>query len=180
MNTNDLPFDIQRASADIQAHYLDMVANGVAPRLAEMLALQQPPGVRGTDRAFMEGRLNNEQFDSMPKDHAQNIITIARRAGINPNGKFYSSGLADRRGPADPKAWVDSVHDVKRVAAERNLTVTGAVEHKGIPVPRPQSKPLSERLTREMMKAEAKRRPSMKQGELREYVIDKYGRKPKK
>lgn len=180
MSTNDLPFDIQRASEEVQAHYLDMIANNVAPRLAEMLALQQPPGLKGTDRAFMEGRLNNEQFDRMPKDHAQNIITLAKRAGINPTGKYYSSGLADSRGPADPAAWIDSVHDVKRVAAARNLTVSGAVEHKGIPQPRPQSKPLSERLTREMMKAEAKRQPSMKQGELREYVIDKYGRKPKK
>lgn len=180
MSTNDLPFDIQRASAEIQAHYLDMLANGVAPRLAEMLALQQPPGLRGTDRSFMEGRLNNEQFDRMPKDHAQNIITLAKRAGINPAGKYYSSGLADSRGPADPAAWIDSVGDVKRVAAARNLTVTGAVEHKGIPQPRPESKPLSDRLTREMMKAEAKRQPSMKQGELREYVIDKYGRKKRR
>ncbi len=180
MSTNDLPFDIRAASEEVQAHYLDMVANGVAPRLAEMLALQQPPGLKGTDRAFMEGRLNNEQFDRMPRDHAQNLITLARRAGINPAGKYYSSGLADKRGPADPAAWIDSVSDVKRVAAQRNLTVTGAVEHQGISQPRPASKPLSERLTREMMKAEAKRRPSMKQGELREYVIDKYGRKPKK
>jgi hypothetical protein len=180
MSTNDLPFDIQRASDEIQAHYLDMVANGVAPRLAEMLALQQPPGLRGTDRALMEGRLNNQQFDRMPRDHAENMITLARRAGINPNGKYYSSGLADGRGPADPAAWIDSVRDVKRVAAERNLTVSGAVEHQGIAQPRPDRKPLSERLTREMMKAEAKRQPSMKQGELREYVISKYGRKPRK
>lgn len=180
MSTSDLPFDIERASKQIQTHYRDMIANGVAPRLAEMLALQQPPGLRGTDRTFMEGRLNNEQFDRMPKDHAQNIITLARRAGINPNGKYYCSGLADKRGPSDPEAWVDSVGDVKRVAARRNLTVAGAVEHKGTPVPRPQSKALSDRLTREMMKAEAPARPSMKQGELREYVIDKYGRKPKK
>lgn len=180
MSTNDLPFDIQQASEEVRAHYLDMIANGVASRLAEMLALQQPPGLRGTDRTFMEGRLNNEQFDRMPKDHAQNIITLAHRAGINPNGKYYCSGLADKRGPSDPEAWVDSVADVKRVAAKRNLTVSGAVEHKGTPMPRPKSKPLSERLTREMMKAEAKHRPSMKQGELREYVIDKYGRKPKK
>jgi len=179
MNATDLPFDIAAASEEVQEHYIDMLAHGVAPRLAEMLALQQPPGVQGTDRTLMEGRLNNEQFDKMPKDHAQNMITLAKRAGINPTGKYYSAGLADKRGPADPAAWIDSVHDVKRVAAERNLSVTGAVEHKGIPVPRPKSKPLSERLTREMMKAEAKRKPSMKQGELREYVIDKYGRKPK-
>lgn len=180
MSTNDLPHDIATASKVIQNHYIDMISNGVAPRLAEMLALQKPPGLRGTDRAFMEGRLNNEQFDRMPKDHAENLLTLARRAGINPNGKYYAGGLADSRGPADPKAWVDSVHDVKRVAAERNLTVSGAVEHKGIPQPRPEAKPLSERLTREMMRVEGKRNPTMKKGELREMVIAKYGRKKRR
>jgi hypothetical protein len=62
---------------------------------------------------------------------------------------------------------------------KRNLTVSGAVEHKGTEMPRPKSKPLSERLTREMMRAEKSRNPAMKKGELREYVVDKYGRKPK-
>jgi hypothetical protein len=179
MSPTDLPFDIQRARLDVQKHYRDMIAHGVAPRLAEMLALQQPPGLRGTDRTLMEGRLNNQQFDAMPPDHARRMIAMAKSAGINPTGKYYSSGLADKRGPADPRAWVDSAADVKRVAMERNLTVTGAVEHKGIPVPRPKSKPLSERLTREMMQVESKRQPTMKKGELREYVTAKYGRKPK-
>jgi hypothetical protein len=177
--STDLPFDIQKARPSVQKHYIEMISHGVAPRLAEMLALQQPPGVRGTDRALMEGRLNNEQFDRMPKDHAQKMLAAAKKAGISTSGKYYSAGLADKRGPADPAAWVDSVHDIKRVAMQRNLSVSGAVEHKGIPMPRPKSKPLSERLTREMMKVEAKRRPTMKQGELREYVIDRYGRKPK-
>lgn len=179
MNTNDLPIDIQTASKDVQKRYVEMITNGVAPRLAEMLALQSPPAVKGTDRTLMQGRYNNEQFNGMPPDHARQMIQTAKRAGINPNGKYYCGGLADKRGPGDPKAWIDSVADVKRVAAERNLTVTGAVNHKGIPQPRPQSKPLSERLTREMMKVERQRHPTMKQGELRELVVHKYGRKKK-
>jgi hypothetical protein len=178
MNTN-LPFDIESASVAVQKHYLKMVEGGVAPRLAEMLALQSPPAVKGTDRTLMQGRYNNEQFDSMPPDHARRMIQEAKKAGINPNGKYYCSGLADKRGHRDPGAWIDSVADVKRVAMERNLTVTGAVNHKGIPQPRPERKPLSERLTREMMKVEKKRHPTMKKGELREFVISKYGRKKK-
>lgn len=179
MSPTELPFDIQRARKDAQDHYIDMIANGVAPRLAEMLALQQPPGLRGTDRSLMEGRLNNEQFDKMPRDQALKMLATAKDAGINPSGKYYASGLADKRGPADPAAWVDSVGDIKRVAAERNLSVTGAVEHKGIPMPRPKAPRLSERLTTEMMQVAAKQKPTMKQGELREYVTEKYGRKPK-
>lgn len=173
----ELPLDIQCAPASVQKRYVDMVNDGVAPRFAEMCALQIAPGVKGTDRAFMEGRLNNEQFNKMPKDHARNILTLARRAGINPNGKYYCSGLADKRGPADPMAWVDGAGDVKRVASQRNLTVSGAVEHKGVAQPRPKAPVLSERLTREMMRVEKKSHPTMKQGELRELVQDKYGRK---
>lgn len=178
-STDDLPFDISRASRDVQEHYRDMIRNGVTPRAAEMFALQQPPGLRGTDRTFMQGRYNNQQFDAMPRDHAQEVLAAARRAGINPAGKYYCAGLADGRGPRDPAAWVDSVNDVKRVAQDRNLTVEGAVEHKGIAMPRPKSKPLSERATRELMREERRRHPTMKKGELREYVVSKYGRKPK-
>lgn len=147
--------------------------------MAEMLALQQPPGVKGGDRAFMEGRYNNQQFDKMPKDHAQNIITLAKRAGINPSGKYYCAGLADGRGVQDPAAWVDGAGDVKRVAEVRNLTVNGAVEHKGEPQPRPKSVRLSKSLTKEMMNVEKKRKPTMKKEELREYVTEKYGRRKK-
>jgi len=173
----DIPPEIECSGPDVQKHYRKMIRNGQTPAFAAMCALRQPPGLKGVDRTFMQGRMNNEQFDSMPADHARNILTIAKRAGINPNGKFYSSGLADKRGPADPEAWVDSVADVQRVASRRNLTVSGAVEHKGRAVPRPKSPVLSERLTKEMMRVEKKAHPTMKQGELREMVQEKYGRK---
>ncbi len=178
-STHEIPWDIQRASGSVQAFYKKMVTDGVAPRMAEMLALQQPPGLRGTDRTFMEGRYNNQQFDNMPKHHAEKMMKQARQAGINPSGKYYCSGLADGRGPSDPAAWVDGVNDVLKVARARNLTVEGAVEHKGIPMPRPKSKGLSEAATRDLMREERRRQPTMKKGELREYVIAQYGRKPK-
>ena len=177
MNTNELPWDIAQASSAVQEHYRKMIRNGVTPRAAEMFALQQPPGLRGTDRTLMQGRFNNEQFDKMPPDHARQMIETARRAGISVSGKYYCSGLADKRGPADPAAWIDSVHDVKRVAVERNYSVSGVIEHQGHAVPRPKNQPLSDRLTKEMMRVEKRRKPTMKQGELREYVIHKYGRK---
>ena len=174
-----MPWDIQRANSRVQEFYAKMVKDGVAPRMAEMLALQQPPGLRGTDRTFMQGRCNNQQFDGMPRHHAEKMIRQARSAGVNPSGKYYCSGLADGRGPRDPAAWVDSVNDVLKVAKERNLTVEGAVEHKGTPMPRPKSKGLSESATRDLMREERRRQPTMKKGELREYVTAQYGRKPK-
>lgn len=172
-----IPAEIEAAGSEVKRRYVQMVDDGQTPAFAAMCALRQPPGVKGTDRTFMQGRMNNEQFNGMPADHARNMITLAKRAGINPSGKYYAAGLADKRGPADPEAWVDSVSDVKRVASRRNLTVSGAVEHKGIAQPRPKSPVLSERLTKEMMKVEKPRHPTMKQGELREMVQEKYGRK---
>lgn len=144
-----------------------------------MCALQQPPGAVGTDRGYMEGRYNNQQLDNMPEYQARNVVTLAKRAGINVSGRYYAASLADKRGPADPAAWVDSTADVKRVAMERNLNVEGAVKHKAIPMPPPKSKPLSDRLTREMMREERPNHPNMKSGELKEYVVSKYGRKVK-
>lgn len=179
-DTIDVPLEIRNAGRGAVELFVRLLSEGYGQRWAEMCALQKPPGVKGTDRAFMEGRMNNQQLDQMPEDHARNIVTLAKRAGINVNGKYYAGGLADRRGIADPKAWVSSVDDIRRVAIERNLTVSGAVEHKGTPVARPQSKPLSERLTREMMQRERRNHPSMKSGELRELVVEKYGRKVKK
>jgi hypothetical protein len=173
----ELPLEIACAPQSVQAHYIMMVKDGSSPRFAEMCALQIAPAVKGTDRSFMQGRYNNEQLNSMPADHARNMITLAKRAGINPSGKYYAAGLADGRGPADPEAWVDSTADVVRVAKKRNLTVEGAVSHKGIPQPRPKSPILSESLTKEMMQVEKKNHPTMKQGELREMVQEKYGRK---
>lgn len=177
-DTKDVPASIRRASPEAQEMYGRLRSEGQSHKWAEMCALQSPPGIKGTDRSYMHGRYNNQQLDGMPADHARNIITLAKRAGINPSGKYYASSIADHRGPADPAAWVDSTADVKRVAMARNLNVSGAVEHKAIPVP-PKRVALSERLTKEMMRAERRNHPNMKRGELREMVVAKYGRAKK-
>jgi len=179
-DTIDVPSEIRAAGPSVVEFFVRLRSEGATERWALMCALQQPPGLKGTDSSFMTGRMNNQQLDDMPKDHAQNIVTLAKRAGINVSGKYYASGLADKRGVADPRAWVSSADDIRRVAIERNLSVTGAVEHKGIPEDRPQSKPLSERLTRELMQRERKHHPNMKAGELREMVVSRFGRKVKK
>lgn len=176
---NDVPIEIKRAGRDATLMYERLLREGHGERWAAMCALQQPPGVKGSDRAFMQGRYNNQQFNDMPEKQVKTILQMARKAGVSTSGRYYAAGLADGRGPGDPAAWVDSVGDVKRVAEVRNLTVSGAVEHKGRAMPRPKSKPLSERLTRELMREEKRRHPTMKKGELREYVVSQYGRKTK-
>lgn len=177
-----IPTEILSRGQQAVAMYEKLLSEGYGHKWAEMCALQQPPGVRQTDRAFMQGRLNQQWLDDMPTDHAQHILGEAKRAGISTSGKFYMSGLSDKRGPADPDAWVDSVGDVKRVAEKKNLTVRGVIDRDGEPVPPPPTKRLSDRLTKEMMKHERRIDPKakeMKAGELREKVQHKYGRKPR-
>jgi hypothetical protein len=173
---SEVPSHIRRAGADAEALYAKLMSAGYGHKWAEMCALQTPPGTQGSDRTYMEGRLNNQQLDRMPKDHAQRIVAAARKAGINPSGKYYAAGLADKRGAADPMAWVDSTADVRRVAQVRNLTVEGAVNHRGTPVP-PKRKALSDRLVNELMTKERAAGSQLKDGELREKVIDKYAYK---
>lgn len=170
-----VPAHIQDLGRDASAMYARLRLEGLSHKWCEMVVFQQAPGVKGSDRSFMEGRYNNQQLDKMPKDHAQNIVTLAKRAGINVSGKYYCSGLADSRGIQDPEAWVDGAGDILRVARKRNLTVEGSVTHKGIQEA-PKRKALSERLTKELAREEKARNPKLKDGELREMVVAKYGR----
>lgn len=173
----DVPLEVQHAGSEAVSMYVRLRSEGFTHKWAEMCALQQPPGVRGTDRAVMQGRNNQEWLNEMPPHQARKILREAKAAGINVSGRFYMSGLADKRAHRDPAAWIDSGADILRVAKERNLTVQGIVEHKGTPVPPPKRPLLSERLTREMMAREKKFHPKLKKQELREMVQHKYGRK---
>lgn len=180
---SNIPLDVQTLGPKAISLYEKLLSEGQTPKFAEMCVTRTPPGVRGTDRALMQHRLNSQWLDDLPKAHARKIMAEARAAGINTSGKYYMSGLADKRAHKDPAAWIDSVSDIKRVATKRNLTVQGIVEHKGTPMPPPPTKRLSERLTKEMMAVERKENPKLrekKDGEVREMVVEKYGRKPRK
>lgn len=140
---------------------------------AAMVALQQPPGTKGTDRAFLEGRQNNEQLDDMPRRQAEYVAREARQAGINISGKYYCAGIADRRGWKDPAAWVSSNDDVMRVARQRKLHVTGSVNYDPGEAP-PQRKVLSESIIKDEIRREKRKNPAAKSKELREKIIEKH------
>lgn len=170
---SELPIDIQNACKEAQDHYLRMVAAGQHPRFAEMCALQVPPGTRGTDRAFMQGRANGQFFDDMPAPLARRMIREARAAGISVEGKFYMGGLADKRGHRDPCAWIDSVADIKKVAQKRDLYVTGIVEHTPAEKPPPKSVDIAPDILREHVKREMRANPKLKKGDAIERVKDR-------
>ena len=147
-------------------------------RWAVMVATQTPPGTKGTDRAFLEGRQNNQQLDELPKLQAQYMVREARQAGISIAGKQYVAGLADRRGWQDPAAWVSSNDDVLRVARKRRLNVTGSVNYEPAPEPK-RPVVLSESIIRDEMRKELRKTPRANKGELREKIIDKHAYKVK-
>jgi len=170
---HDLPHDIANAPHDVQVHYLRMIEAGQHPQFAEMCALQQPPGTRGTDRAFMQGRLNGNWMDGMPKKVANAMLREAALAGINTTGKFFMGGIADKRGFKDPEAWVDGAGDVLRVAKKRDLEVHGAVEYVPPQKGPPKEVDINPRILREHVREAMRADPKLKRGEAIEKVKDK-------
>ena len=132
----------------------------------------------GTDRAFLEGRQNNQQLDELPKEQAQYMVREAKRAGISISGRHYVAGIADSRGWRDPAAWVTSNDDILKVAQKRRLAVSGSVNYDPGPQ-EPKRKLLSESIIRDEMRKELRKNPKANKGELREKIIDKHAYKAK-
>lgn len=151
-----------------------MIEAGQHPRFAEMCALQQAPGTKGTDRALMEGRLDGNWVAEMGAHQAGWVMRETRAAGINTNGKYYMSGLADKRGHLDPEAWVDSVSDIRRVAKKRNLNVQGIVNIEAHEEPPKKSLGLSKEVTTELAEKMLKQNPKLKASEAIEAVKEKH------
>lgn len=111
---------------EIQLAYEERRDNGVEHVWAEMLALQDPPGIV-TDDTFLRGKMGGEQFSEKPQTgdfYAKELIA----GGGSPQGKVYLSGLARYAG--DPEAWVGGRHDVAKVCKHRGWGVSGQVNVK--------------------------------------------------
>lgn len=169
----ELPPEIAASSWDVQSHYLRMIEAGQTPQFAAMCALQRPPGTRGTDRAFMQGRLAGEWLNSLPPKQAQWLLRQAKSAGIDTTGKFYMGGIADKRGHLDPEAWVDSTADILRVAKKRDLEVHGIVDYVPPQKGPPKEVDINPRILREHVRKEMKANPKLKRGEAIEKVKDR-------
>lgn len=172
----EIPVEVQRAGKEAVESYKRALPYG--ERWAVMVALQTPPGTSGTDRAFMEGRMNNQQLDAMPPRQARYIAAEAKSAGINISGKHYVGGIADSRGWRDPEAWVSNNDDILKVAHKRRLSVSGTVNYDPGP-DAPKRKLISESIVREEVAKAKRRNPSAKVGELREKVIEKHAYRAK-
>jgi len=146
-------------------------------RWADMCAHQIAPGSLGSDRAFMEGRYNNQQLDAMPRRQADYVAKEAKEAGVDISGKYYVGGLADSRAWKDPEAWVSGVDDIRRVAQKRRLRVQGIYDYDPGPA-EPKRTSLNEKIIRQEVKRLSKR-SKKSPGELRDKVIEKHALKGK-
>jgi hypothetical protein len=178
-----LPPEIAASSAEVRSHYAAMIAQGLSETWAIMCALQQPPGTRGTDRAFMQGRYANEWMQHQPEALTRRMLGDAKKAGINTSGKFFMGGIADRRGHCDPEAWVDSTADILRVAKKRDLEVHGIVEYVPPQKGPPKEIDINPRILREHVRKEMQANPKLKRGEavekVKERIVPHWKRKKK-
>jgi hypothetical protein len=97
--------------------------DGSTHQYADMMAHQAPPGAL-TDREFLEGHCNGNQFEGQEWVGDQ-YKAMAAAEGVDTTGAVYINGLAAFAG--DPKAWVRGRGDVARVCAERGYNADGAV-----------------------------------------------------
>ena len=171
----NLPPEITFAPPHVQAHYRAMIADGQTERWAVMCALQQPPGVHGTDGSFMEGRNGGEWLNQMPKHQADFMTREAKAAGIDISGKYYCSGLADKRGWTDPEAWVSGRDDVLRVAKKRKLSVKGQVNYEPPEqAPAKRGAPLAKDTVASLARSEMRKNPALSKREAAAKVREKH------
>lgn len=111
----------------IQANYEQYRKEGTCHSLAEMFAFRQAP-YGNTDCTFLAERENGRQFQDTPW-LGDKYKRRAEADGVDVTGKVYLGQLAEY--PGDPKAWVNSRDDVRRVCEERGWGCEGMVDVKG-------------------------------------------------
>lgn len=182
--TIDVPDEVIARGEEFVRIYRDNFQHGHG--FALMLAMQQAPGHAGTDKTFLQGRMNNQDLDRMAPVNAKKMLEKTRAAGIDISGKVYVSSMArPGLGVATPEAWVSGVDDVTRFAKARGLGVSGAKTVKEVEFdpPKVNKKP---RLAPDIVEGHIQRMIAKDPGlaskdkrELAEAVIDKHAPKYK-
>lgn len=178
-----LEAEVDAAGPQAKAIYVQALNTGAGIEFAAMCALRQAPGAKNTDRAFQEGA--RRQMENMDPENARHVLASARKAGINPSGKYYKGSLGRY---TDPAAWVSTADDVVASAKAKKLDVSGVVNVKAGPseLPPPKRVALAEDVARrlegrilaaEPATAEKCRKSASARRELRDRVIAKHGRK---
>lgn len=175
--------EVADAGPEAVALYCQIRGSGETAEWAAMCALRQPPGARYTARAYEQGFWDNMGCMS---DMTRNLmVKVAKRAGVNTDGKFYN-GTGSY---TEQSSWSTCAEDVLTVAKKKNLTLTGALKHQGYtPDAAPKKVALAPDIVERFATQECQRDPALAErvkkshkarGELREKIIEKHGRRGK-
>lgn len=162
---------------EVQKFYEKCRRSGQPHAASEMYALQQAPGAAGVDNTFMSGTENGKQFARSPWLGKAYQTISERLAPGSTSGAKYMSQLA--RFGGDPKAWVRSRADVKKLSQERGRDIDGMVTVKGtVRDPKPPV-PIAEDLVQSLVRAKVARDPSLagskkKLAHVRREVLEKH------
>lgn len=136
MQTLELPYDIETAAPEVQERFLSLIEQGNSPRLAEMLALRQPPA-SNTEREFLDANCRRGSLlDQMGghEDAVAHRVAVARAHGLNvtANSHAYCPEIAPSAG--HPFGWISKDNargDYDRALAMMNMRKTrdGDIEH---------------------------------------------------
>lgn len=110
--------------------YDELVMDGMSPRLAQMVASQECANIGSTDKNF--NRRERSRMLGMDDSQREEIVRIAKEAGINTHGKSYNGRLGRYN---DPRAWVADTHDVRLAAEEKGYSLRGMVNVDNEPKP---------------------------------------------
>lgn len=175
-----------------------MVADGAKPQFALACVLQAPPGGKGNFTPKFHnrgGRVNDQAFvrsayrrmRQMNPKNREKILRIAKRAGINTEGKAYCGQLGTYD---NPKAWCSTAEDVLESCKQQNLGCDGAVTYTATKSDTPTQGPklakdivqreAGKLLRKDPALAEKVRRGKVKSQEVAEMVTAKHGKERRK
>jgi hypothetical protein len=172
-----------------QAIYDEAIAKGASPLFADMLAHQRPPGTKGTDRTFLEGRQCQEDIRDMPPLIANQWKRMLKKKGVSAAGKVYCSALARKHnevgpgeywGSGDPYAFVSDLGEAKAKALALGRDISGCIDVKAPERPPKPDTPLANDIIARKAQELANANPGRKFKdvvELREAIIEKHSPK---
>jgi len=104
--------------------------------------------------------------------HRKLYLDKARKAGVNVEGRVYYPELARFQG--DPKAWVESSDDIKRVATENGFNVDGDVKVRAKRDIPPLDGGIAEHIVETRVNEILEQNPGMKRSKAVEDVVNRH------
>jgi hypothetical protein len=133
---SQIDYEMKQIGGAVLAHYRKLRRRGESASMAAMIATRKTPQLKNTDTQFC--KRERDRMQDIPEKQRDDIVAIARRAGINTTGKTYNGQLGTY---SDPAAWIGDTHDVRKVAMAKGLDVQGMVNVKAAVPLNPERKP---------------------------------------